>query len=60
MSSKGKGNGRACIGNAAAHVKMRYGERPSRFNPGFQVAGQNEPTDADPVRRHIKQARPKS
>ena len=51
-----KGSGRAWIKHAAKHLAgvLKGGERPSRFNPGFEVPEQKPPTAADPVRQRYK------
>jgi len=48
------GSGRACIDNAAAHIRgaLRGGTRHPQFNPHFEVKEQNEPKDSHKINQH--------
>jgi hypothetical protein len=51
-----KGSGRACIEHPEKHTAgiLKGGERPSRFNPHFQVPEQKPPTPHEPLRQRFK------
>jgi len=54
--SKSPSAARATIKNPAAHIAMRWGSVPPFNNPHYEVADQNMPTEANPVRLHKLQA----